>query len=145
MSLPAPFNKQIQSMFYKDGLSIEQISSALELQPASVALVVNQSKPRDVRVERRESALNGLNDYIDQAMAVMGELLDAENECVRYKAAEFIVEAGLDMKQPPAKVVPATNVLVFQEILMQSNAAYEAQLRKHEEKKALDIASEKIA
>ncbi len=140
--IPSSFNKQIQDMFYKDGFSVEQIAESLEFDVTAVTLVINQVKPRNVKEERRESALTALHDYRERALEVIGELMDAENEAVRYKAAEFILEAELDMKQPPAKVVPQSNVLVFQQMLAQANASYDAQVKRlREEKKVIDITS----
>jgi len=126
--------KQIGLMFQRDALSVEQISQALSLPLA----LVEKNLPSQVMSTGISSGLQKatntvqptnplrslLHEYTDRAAEVMGELLDhPDNDVLRFKAAEFVLETAAGLKD--AKSTESTfQVDEMNIIIQQATEAY---------------------
>ena len=112
---------QVQKMYYEDGLGIAQIAESLGFEEASVALILNEKKPRgeDEKVSVVKSRLMELQN---EAADVISELMQsAENEGVRLKAAVFAAEMAHGVKDTkktaPMISIDEVNIVMQQAVL----------------------------
>lgn len=127
MILGSGIRQQIAKML-KEGLSVEQISDSLGISVEVVAIEAERSTKRG-SAENNE-ARAALETHKDSAIATLGQLAEsAENEGVRAKAAMYIADVALGLKEPK-KVEVSNNLLQINVLIQQAQMAYMNQLKK---------------
>lgn len=123
MILGSGIGAQIVKM-RREGLSIEQIGESLGIDVAVVAMALEE---RGAKEEKNE-ARSAIEEHKEAAIAALGELVQmAENEGVRAKAAMYIADVALGLKEP-RKDERRTNTIQINVLIQQARSAYEAQL-----------------
>lgn len=103
---------QIVALYEESGLSVEEISEAASLEIEAVKLALaSKSKAFAKEYQKNEDIFS--KDEFDAAKLIMGNLLYADNESVRFRAAKFIVNEKLgrnDIKELNNVSLNVTNI-----------------------------------
>lgn len=117
---------QIVALYENEGLTPEQIQMAMpELEKEAIVLALTNSSTKFRKQLKKTPNLFG-DETMEMAKMVMADLLMAENEGVKYKAASFIINENLGRNALASNIKDCNifaNVNIFNEQLQRALAA----------------------
>ena len=82
------FDRQLES-FVRSGMTDQEIADALELDVGNVCVVTEKFR-RKLERDQKFSSEGRCRDIQEKAIRVMEELLESDNEVVKFRAAQYI-------------------------------------------------------